>query len=186
MKFGFSFHLINLRQEINGQEYKFQSKGGRVLLLGLIVGFLCKYMKWFDINAWAIIGLSVGACIIWDLITMGLFMLKMSSKLKAAVKELENSGSSTSKKPEEDFPQYMPQQEQKNDPDRILNSDLCENWINIGSAYIINRAAGNALVTVRKNAEELVLACKDVESFYLFHTTMKNNPGLEGMFYGES
>lgn len=78
------FHLIKKEYTIGDKTYGYSSKGGRIMALGLIAGFIAKHFGYLDWSAWAIIGASIGACLLWDIITMLLFDLKIKRLSKKA------------------------------------------------------------------------------------------------------
>lgn len=75
-------HLITKKITVGDKTYVFESKGGRLMILGLIIGFIARHFGYIDCSPWLIIGISVGACLVWDIITSTLFNIKMVKLLK--------------------------------------------------------------------------------------------------------
>jgi hypothetical protein len=82
--FSFEFSLLTLTQKINEREYEFRTKGGRIMALGLIGGFIAKHFGYLDWSALGIVGASIGACLTWDVLTALLFKWRMARKMKWA------------------------------------------------------------------------------------------------------
>lgn len=77
LKIKLDFHLINLKHQIGDKTYEYKSKGGIVMVLCLIAGFIAKYFGYLSWNALAIIGASIGACLAWDIITVLIYALRV-------------------------------------------------------------------------------------------------------------
>lgn len=78
------FHLFTKEFTIGDKTYSYSSKGGRIMALYLIAGFIAKRFGYLDWPTWVIIGASIGACLLWDIITMLVFDLKMKRLIKKA------------------------------------------------------------------------------------------------------
>ena len=76
------FHLIKKEYTIGDKTYCYSSKGGRIMALYLIAGFIAKRFGYLDWPTWVIIGASIGACLLWDIITMLIFDLNMKRLVK--------------------------------------------------------------------------------------------------------
>ncbi|MBQ8627185.1 MAG: hypothetical protein IJ419_13645 [Agathobacter sp.] len=77
-----SIHLIQKKTTIGDKTYLFASKGGRIMLISLIAGFLFRYLGYINWTTWGIIGMSAGLCLIWDIITSVMFSIKMTKLRK--------------------------------------------------------------------------------------------------------
>lgn len=88
------FHLINLSNTIDGVTYEYKSKGGRVMALGLLAGFIAKYYGYLDWSNFGIIAASIGACLAWDIITAGIYIVRMAKKqaIETMVEEIFEKG----------------------------------------------------------------------------------------------
>lgn len=83
------FHLINLTQTLGDKVYEFKSKGGRILLLGLIAGFIARGQGYIDWSNWGIVWRSLLACLAWDILTFVIFFIASSFRMKKYAKEME-------------------------------------------------------------------------------------------------
>lgn len=81
MKISINFHLFHMKDTIGDTEYEYKSTGGRVFLVFLFLGMIAKMLGYYNAGTWPIIGIAIGSCVLWDLLTAGLYLLKVKRKL---------------------------------------------------------------------------------------------------------
>ena len=81
MKISIDFHFFHFKDTIGDTEYEYKSTGGRVFLVFLFLGMIAKMLGYLSLGTWPIIGIAIGSCVLWDLLTAGLYLLKVKRKL---------------------------------------------------------------------------------------------------------
>lgn len=89
MKIDVSFHLFHLKDTIGDKEYEYKSKGGRILVLMLLLGFLARAWGYVNLSTFAIIAASFLGCVVWDLITVGIYLINIKRKITRYLNEDE-------------------------------------------------------------------------------------------------
>lgn len=72
----FDFHIFVASKELDDEKYEFKTKGGRIFLLTLILGFVLNKIGVINIGIWPLCGIAFGFCCLWNFITFGVFHLK--------------------------------------------------------------------------------------------------------------
>ena len=85
--FKIDFHLLTFKNTLtlqNGEikEYSYKSYGGRIFLLWLIGMYIYSYYNNIDFLLWKNILLGTGFAIIYDIITVILYFLKIKIAMK--------------------------------------------------------------------------------------------------------
>lgn len=78
----FSFHLITLNNKFTTDEeeieYSFKSHGGRLLVLYMLITFFINNYNNISYSFWKNFGIGIIIAIVWDIVTAGLYLLKMN------------------------------------------------------------------------------------------------------------
>lgn len=74
-------HLISMEMNVLGKELKYQSKGGRILFLGLITGLICRHFEVLDWSVFTILLAATAACLLWDGITFLIYRQKVKKEM---------------------------------------------------------------------------------------------------------
>lgn len=80
MKINIEFHLFHMKDVIGDTEYEHKSTGGRVFLLLFSLGMVAKMLGYYNAGTWAILGIAIGSCLLWDFVTAGFYLLKVKRK----------------------------------------------------------------------------------------------------------
>ncbi|MEE0929920.1 MAG: hypothetical protein UIM53_02835 [Acutalibacteraceae bacterium] len=81
MKIDISFHLFHLKDTIGDEEYEYKSKGGRILVLMLLLGFLARAWGYINLSTFVIIAAAFLGCVLWDLLTVGIYLINIKKKI---------------------------------------------------------------------------------------------------------
>lgn len=82
-----SFHLMNFKNTLTFPDgetkiYEYKSKGGRIFLLWLIGMFIFSYYNNLDFLLWKNVLIGFGFAIVWDILTVILYRLKIKLIVK--------------------------------------------------------------------------------------------------------
>jgi hypothetical protein len=78
----FTPHLLNFSNTINGLTYTYQSTGGIIMLLCLLICLVTKYFFVANMNVLLIAVASVAAGMLWNALTAGLYWIKIRTVLR--------------------------------------------------------------------------------------------------------
>lgn len=95
MNISINFHLFNFKNTMtlpNGEEkvFIYQSHGGRLTILWLIVSYIISLINTTEFSFWSNFRIGFAIAIVWDIITIAIYFLRIKLYQKKLMKELSS------------------------------------------------------------------------------------------------